>query len=246
MFLFSPDFCRLKIENVKEKATLTAFGFTKSVLHRGQETVIEMPKTVSNEAEYKLECLHCMQPFKTKQGLSVHIKCKHGNVTTGELLINEALCESQGSEETSGLAASAQSSAESEVIEILETTPSVERRRGRDVRKSINNRFKANTISFVESGEKAIDVAEHLNVSRGQISKWMKQKDEIVKAAVKEIKKMLTRLAKPSKKYNELFKALNVKFLDARSKGRCVDFNWLWSKARVIYREQQKNEDAIV
>ena len=246
MFLFSPDFCRLKIENVKEKATLTAFGFTKSVLHRGQETVTEMPKTVSNEAEYKLECLHCMQPFKTKQGLSAHIKCKHGNVTTGELLTNEAPCESQGSEETSGLAAPAQSSAESEVIEILETTPSVERRRGRDVRKSINNRFKANTISFVESGEKAIDVAEHLNVSRGQISKWMKQKDEIVKAAVKEIKKMLTRLAKPRKKYNELFKALNVKFLDARSKGRCVDFNWLWSKARVIYREQQKNEDAIV
>ena len=183
---------------------------------------------------------------KIKQGLSVHIKCKHGNVTTRELLTHEVPCESQVSEETSGLAAPAQSSAESEVIEILETTPSVERRRGRDVRKSINNRFNANAISLVESGEKAIDVAEHLNVSRGQISKWMKQKDEIVKAAVKENKKTLTRLAKPSKKYNELFKALNVKFLDARSKGRCVDFNWLWSKARVIYREQQKNEDAIV
>ena len=39
----------------KKQATLAAFGFTKSVLHWGQETVIEMPKTVSNEAEYKLE-----------------------------------------------------------------------------------------------------------------------------------------------------------------------------------------------
>ena len=39
---------------------------------------------------------------------------------------------------------------------------------------------------------------------------------------------------------------MNVKFLDARSRGRCVDFNWLWSKARVIYREQQKSDDAIV
>ena len=112
----------------KKQATFAAFGFTKSVLHRGQETVIEMPKTVSNEAEYKLECLHSMQPFKTKQGLSVHIKCKHRNVTTGELLTHEAPCESQGSEETSGLAAPARSSAESDVIEILETTPSVERR----------------------------------------------------------------------------------------------------------------------
>ena len=203
----------------KKQAVLAVFGFIKSVLHRGQETIIEMSKTVSNEAEYKLECLQCMQPYKTKQGLSVHIKYKHGNVTTGELLTHEARCESQGSEATSGLAAPAQSSAESEVIEILETTPSVERRRGRDVRKSINNRFKANALSLVESGEKAIDVVEHLNVSRGRISKWIKQKDEIVKAAVKENKKMLTRLAKPSKKYHELFKVLNVKFLDARSKG---------------------------
>ena len=57
---------------------------------------------------------------------------------------------------------------------------------------------------------------------------------------------MLTRLSKPSKMYNELYKAMNVKFLDARSRGRCVDFNWLWSKARVIYREQQKSNDAVV
>ena len=57
---------------------------------------------------------------------------------------------------------------------------------------------------------------------------------------------MLTRLSKPSKMYNELYKAMNVKFLDARNRGRCVDFNWLWSKPRVIYREQQKSNDAVV
>ena len=185
-----------------------------------------------------------MQTFKNQQGLSGHIKCKHGNVNE-EQPTHETSFESQTSGETSGLAMPAQSS-ESEVIEILETIPSVERRRGSDVRKSFNNRYKAHAISLVESGEKAIDVAEHLNVSRGQISKWLKLKDKILEAAVDENKKMLTRLSKPSKKYNELYKALNVKFLDARSRGRCVDFNWLWSKARVIYREQQKSDDAVV
>ena len=41
-------------------------------------------------------------------------------------------------------------------------------------------------------------------------------------------------------------KLLNVKFLDTRSKGRRIDFNWQWSKARVIYREQENNDDAVV
>ena len=123
--------------------------------------------------------------------------------------------------------------------------PSVERQRGSDGRKSINNRFKANVVVLVERGEKAIDLADRFNVTRGQISKWLKMKNKILNATVDEIK-MFTRVAYPSKKYNELYKALNLKFLDARSKERRVDFSWLWSKARVICREQQNNEDADV
>ena len=66
-------------------------------------------------------------------------------------------------------------------MEILDTIPSVKRHRGSDVKTSINNRFKANAIAFVESGEKAIDVTDHLNVIRRQISKWLKMKDKIFK-----------------------------------------------------------------
>ena len=102
--------------------------------------------------------------------------------------------------------------------------PSVERQRGSDGRKSINNRFKANVIVLVERGEKAIDLADRFNVTRGQISKWLKMKNKILNATVDEIK-MFTRVAYPSKKYNELYKALNLKFLDARSKERRVDFS---------------------
>ena len=175
------------------------------------------------------------------------MKCKHASITAEDQLprSNEILCESQANEST--LVPSAESvDKEVECVEILETTRSVERRQGSDVRKSINNRFKAHAIALVERGEKAIDVADRLSVTRGQNSKWLKIKDKISNAAVDETKKMLTRLAYPSKKYNELYKALNLKFLDGRSKGRRVDFNWLWSKARVIYKEQQNNEDADV
>lgn len=50
---------------------------------------------------------------------------------------------------------------------------------------------------------------------------------------------------RPSVKYLALYGALLTKFKAAREKGFCVNFGWLWSKARKIYKEQQ-GEDAIV
>lgn len=187
--------------STKKQSTLAAFGFTKSVFHRGQETVIDIPKTVS-EDEYQLECVHCLQIFKNKQGLYVHMKCKHGNISTVEHLIHKDTSESQKYGETSGAPASTEST-ESEVIEILETTQTVENRQGSDVRKSFNNRFKASAIPHVENGEKAIDVAEKFNFSRVQISKWLKMKDTIFRAAVDENKKLRTRL-KSTMSYTKL------------------------------------------
>ena len=191
-------FLQLKLERnfvmSKKQATLAAFGFTKAVSHRGKETVVNIPKTTS-EDEYKLKCKHCSQTFKNQQGLSVHVKCKHGHVTTA--VMDNVLTDILPGPSNLATVPSTVDNSEVEVIEILDATP-VERRRGSDVRKSFNNKFKARAIELVERGEKAIDVAEQLNVTRGQISKWLKMKDKIVKAAVDENKKMLTRIAKPS------------------------------------------------
>ena len=92
---------------------------------------------------------------------------------------------------------------------MLEPTPTVERCRGSDVRKSTTNNFKAKAVAAVEKGEKALAVASRLNVCRGQISKWLKMKDKIVHAAVDENKNMF-KVTSPDRKYNEQFKALNV------------------------------------
>lgn len=123
-----------------------------------------------------------MQGFKNQQGLSVHLKCKHESITAEDQLprSKEIQCESQAREATSDPSAKSLDK-EVEYVEILDIIPSVKRHRGSDVRKSVNNRFKANAIAFVESGEKAIDVTDHLNVTRGQISKWLKMKDKIFK-----------------------------------------------------------------
>ena len=43
-----------------------------------------------------------------------------------------------------------------------------------------------------------------------------------------------------------MYRVLLEKFKTARRKGFRVDFNWLWSKARVIYRERCGDEGARV
>ena len=42
-----------------------------------------------------------------------------------------------------------------------------------------------------------------------------------------------------------MYKELRRFFLQACSKGHRVDFNWLWSKARVLQRQLTKNQKAV-
>ena len=59
-----------------------------------------------------------------------------------------------------------------------------------------------------------------------------------------EIKKLL----RPAKKYTKLYEELKTVFVEARAKSHRVDFNWLRSKARQIYKKQEEDEgdNAIV
>ena len=79
----------------KKQYTLAAFGFTKSITHRGEETAVDIPKVVSDEKP-KLKCQHCTQEFINQQGLSVHIMCKHA-ATAGDQShsTDQPLCTSQ-------------------------------------------------------------------------------------------------------------------------------------------------------
>ena len=71
----------------------------------------------------------------------------------------------------------------------------------------------------------------------------MKDRAKIMKAATGEFKKMFK--IRPAKKYIRLYSELIKVFSTARNQGRCVDFNWLWSKAHKIKREVLK-EDRII
>ena len=58
-------------------------------------------------------------------------------------------------------------------------------------------------------------------------------------------RKFLTK-HRSSKKYNELFSVILVKFREDRRKGHLANFNWLRSKARVIYWSQLNIEKIVV
>ena len=49
---------------------------------------------------------------------------------------------------------------------------------------------------------------------------------------------------RPATKYITVYRELLKTFKEARRKGFQVDFNWIWSKARVIYQNQIDDQDA--
>ena len=76
------------------------------------------------------------------------------------------------------------------------------------------------------------------------VSKWCKDKAKILQCAASEYKKHLK--IRPARKYLELSASLKEEFTSARSKGHCVNFGWLWSKARKIHRRLTNDHNATV
>ena len=105
-------------------------------------------------------------------------------------------------------------------------------------------KFKAQVIEDREKGMKPCELVEkfsNFRLDEPKISRWVKQKDSILKAAASEHKNLMK--IRPSIKYNKLFDHLKIVFDDARAKGQVVDFNWIWSKARKLNRELGKEDE---
>ena len=81
-------------------------------------------------------------------------------------------------------------------------------------------------------------------LNKTKVSKWSKNKENLIKVASDSQKKKLFKI-RPSIKYQTLYKELYAQFTEARSKGYHVDFNQLWSKERKIHHNQAGGETAI-
>ena len=117
--------------------------------------------------------------------------------------------------------------------------------KGSEVRKSHPAVFKAKIIHQCQPGVSEYEIAAKYGISQSLVSKWIKQKDSIITAATIRHKKLFAK-QRPSRKYLELYRVLLERLKEARAKGLQVNFNWLWSKARTIYREQTNDDNKIV
>ena len=88
-------------------------------------------------------------------------------------------------------------------------------------------------------------VAKHFKINQSMVSEWLKNKNTAFEQAATATKKNLLK-QRPSRKYLPLYNSLLTTFKEARKKGYHVNFNWLWSRTRVIYWKQQNDENALV
>ena len=121
---------------------------------------------------------------------------------------------------------------------------STSQQRGQEKRKQSCNSFKAEIINEMDNGEKAERLTIKCRINRSLAVKQFKDRIKIMKIVLSEHKKHLK--IRPVRQYLALYDSLLRVFKTTRSKGYHVDFDWLWSKTRVLYREMTSVPEVIV
>ena len=73
----------------------------------------------------------------------------------------------------------------------------------------------------------------------------MVKRRDIMKDAASKHRELFKKGSK-SEKYVELYKKLWEKFRTARAKGHRVNFHWLWTRARVLYKEITGSDKSVI
>ena len=123
------------------------------------------------------------------------------------------------------------------------TEPDAKRRRQKHAAE-----FKADVLQKLAEGmtpNEAMSMYRSFNINKSQISKWSKAKDEINAAAADRQKKKLTKI-RPAIKYKDLYREILTVFRETRSRGRHVDFNWIYSQAQKIQCELLDDPEATL
>ena len=239
-----------KTNNKKKKQrTLGAFGFTKSVSHQGEKVQLKLPDFSGPEAAKSISCAHCPQKFKNNQGYAVHLKCiNHDKEELVKTLPINTFKDKKEDIRATVLSVMEKlvSNVEEAIIEgDTKAEKTISNRRGRGRRGKYTVLFKAKVISDVQPEVLQEQLAEKYCINQSLISKWLRDKNKILKEASEKNRKNLTKMRRGTK-YRELYNVLLQEVKVARSKGYVVGFNWIWNRARKVYREQQKNPDANV
>ena len=183
-----------KTNNKKKKQrTLGAFGFTKSVSHQGEKVHIKLPDFSDPEAAKSISCAHCPEKFKNNQGYAVHLKCIHHDK---EELI-KTLPINTFKDKKKDIRATVLSVMEKLVSNVEEAIIEGDTK----AEKTISNRrgretvlFKAKVISDFQPDVLQEQLAEKYCINQSFISKWLRDKNKILKEASEKNRKNLTKM----------------------------------------------------
>ena len=246
LFLVIINMKRSSSGKKQKQLTLGAFNFTKTVKHRNQEVSVEIPKVARMEIN-RIKCPKCVKTFVNNQGLSVHLKCVHNssleieNMATALIKFKETVKEPIDPVlvETRSLL----NEVVNKVVGKVSKAEAAKHQAGKK-RHQYSAVFKAEVIDQMEQpGSTQESVAEHFRIDQSQVSRYVKNKIEIMRDAADEYRKKLLK-GRKCEKYKDVYPALWENFKAARARGHRVDFHWLWSKGRVIHRRLTGDESS--
>ena len=99
-------------------------------------------------------------------------------------------------------------------------------------------------IDQVENGVLPVDVAFNNNIDKSLVSRWLKDKMQMIDGASNQHLRFIKQ-NKKSRKHKEVFKKLHALFLKTRAKGKKVSFSWFYTKANIIQKELDQNASRL-
>lgn len=238
---------------MSKQKSLGAYGFTKTVVHRGVPINVSIPEYVDPDVS-NIPCNHCSMSFKTNQALALHTKCKHPLADAEPPVkkrntVNQTLPSPPKEKHSVDSVIEAESKTVlnvviKRVVGIVGKSEGAKQLKGKK-RHKYTAQFKADAINACEDpNESQLTVAEKFGVSQSQISRWWTDRHGIRKDASDKLRKLHTK-GRKVRKHIELYSKLWELFKKARANGKRVSFHWLWTKARVIGKESTGTCDSI-
>jgi len=220
----------------KKQKTLGFFGVTKSIKHRGKFAKVLIP---DEPTEANLLCDYCGKKLKNQQGLSTHL------LTHGKRKSKSAVPKKSSLDLSEELRKDVVKSVVDGLVTQVEKTLN-QKGKGKGARKSYLSSQKADVITEIQYTKSSqVEISEKYKISQSLLSKWVKNKEKIFQEAADSHRKLYKK-SRPSTKYKILYHHLWDKFINARSKGHRINFQWLMTKATSIQRELTNDKDAVI
>ena len=170
----------------KKQLTLGAFGFKKTVIHRGQSSDIKLTKFAKIE-ERNVNCPHCDKKFVNNQGLLVHLECIHGNDL-------QKVKRTKKPKVTDHLVIEVKNVVNHLVNKVVSKEAMARGGRERAGKKRVQYTaaFKAEVINALDEEDATQEsVATRFNIDQSQVSRYVKNKSQVMKDAADSYRKNL-------------------------------------------------------